>query len=140
VSGNQLDYGIVAGIAAIVAFDLRARPSYAGLDEATVGSAGSAPALQPVPGKITVFDLWADWCAPCRELDERLAALARAHPDRIAIRKLDVVDGDSAAWSRYLAPAGFDLPHVKVYTADGSLAFEKTASPAELVRAIEALL
>jgi thiol-disulfide isomerase/thioredoxin len=93
-----------------------------------------------VPGRITVFDLWAAWCAPCRELDDRLAALARAHPERLAVRKLDVVDSDGAGWRRYLAPGSFDLPHVKAYDADGRLRFERTASPAELVRAIEELL
>lgn len=31
------------------------------------------------------------------ELDDRLAALARRYPDRLAVRTLDVVDNDSAA-------------------------------------------
>src|SRR5690606_40426700 len=83
-------------------FDLARKPSYRNTDHGVLGRAGTAPDLVPVPGKITVFDLWAEWCAPCRELDERLSQLARAHPDRIAIRKLDVVDTESAAWKRYL--------------------------------------
>ena len=140
VSGNQLDYGVVAGLGVVATFDLGRRASWRGADHGVVGPAGSAPELVPVPGRITVFDLWAAWCAPCRELDDRLAALARAHPDRLAVRKLDIVDPDSAAWRRHLAPGGFDLPHVKVYGADGVLRFERTAPPAELARAIEALL
>ncbi len=137
VTGTQLDYGIVAGLGIVAAFDVKPRASYKGLDEQTVGPAGSATPVTPVLGKITVFDLWADWCAPCRELDERMAALARRYPDRIAVRKLEVVDSDSEGWKAFLAPGKFDLPHVKVYGTDGRLLFEKTASPAELVKAVE---
>ena len=140
VSGTQLDYGLVLGFGVVATFDLVKRASWSGLDHETIAPPGTAAELRPVPGRITVFDLWADWCAPCRELDRRLEALARAHPDRLAIRKLDVIDGDSAAWQRHLAPGSFDLPHVKVFGADGALVFERTAPPAELVRAIEALL
>ena len=140
VTGAQLDYGVVAGIGLVSTFDLAPRASWHGLDEATLGTAGTAPRLAPVAGRITVFDLWAAWCAPCRELDAKLVALARRYPDRIAVRKLDVVDNDSAAWTTYLAPGGFSLPHVKVYRDDGSLVFERTASPDELVRAIEQAL
>ena len=137
VTGNQLDYGIVAGLGVVMSFDLKRRPSYRGLDLAVVGPPGSATPVTPVPGKITVFDLWADWCAPCRELDERMVALAKRYPDRIAVRKLEVVDSDTAAWKIFLAPGKFDLPHVKVYGVDGVLLFEKTAPPADLARAVE---
>ena len=140
VVGSQLDYGVVAGIGIVGTFDLARRPSWRGLDRETVGPAGRAAALVPVTGRITVFDLWAEWCAPCRELDDKLAVLASAHPDRLAVRKLDVIDNDSAAWKQLLAPGTFELPHVKVFAADGTLLFERTAPPAELVRAIEAVL
>lgn len=140
VKGNQLDYGIVAGLGLVMSFDLKRRPSYRGLDSAVVGPAGSATPVTPVPGKVTVFDLWADWCAPCRELDERMAALAKRYPDRLAVRKLEVVDSDTAAWKTFLAPGKFDLPHVKVYSPDGALLFERTAPPADLVRAVEEAL
>jgi thiol-disulfide isomerase/thioredoxin len=140
IDGTQLDYGLVAGVGIAASFDVARRPSWHGADRDTAGPAGSGEDLVPVPGRITVFDLWAEWCAPCRELDERLAALARAHPERLAIRKLDVVDPDSAAWRRHLAPGKFELPHVKVYDADGRLLLERTAPPAELARAVEELL
>jgi len=140
IEGTQLDYGLVGGIGVAAALDVAPRRSWRGLDHDTAGPAGSAPDLVPVPGRITVFDLWAEWCAPCRELDDRLAALARAHPDRLAVRKLDVVDTDSPAWKRHLAPNRFELPHIKVYGADGRLLLERTAPPAELARAVEELL
>jgi thiol-disulfide isomerase/thioredoxin len=140
VTGAQLDYGVVAGVGLVTTFDLAPRTSWHGLDEATLGAAGTAPGLAPVAGRITVFDLWAAWCGPCRELDAKLVALARRYPERIAVRKLDVVDNDSAAWTTYLAPGGFSLPHLKVYRDDGSLVFERTAPPDELVRAVEQAL
>ncbi len=140
VTGTQLDYGIVAGLGVVMSFDLRRRPSYRGLDLAVVGPPGSATPVTPVLGKITVFDLWADWCGPCRDLDERLLALVKRYPDRIAVRKLDVVDPESAAWRAFLAPGAFDLPHLKVYAPDGRLLFERTAPPEQLVRAVEAAL
>ncbi|MCW5806063.1 MAG: thioredoxin family protein [Deltaproteobacteria bacterium] len=141
VAGSQLDYGPVIGFGVVGTFDTARRASYGRtVDHAVVAPAGSGADLVPVPGRITVFDLWAEWCPPCRELDERLAALARAHPDRLAIRKLDVVDTDSAAWQRHLAPGKFDLPHVKVYGADGRLLFERSAAPPDLAKAIEELL
>ena len=138
--GQQLDYDLIAGLSVIGTYDVRARPSYAGADARPFGDPGTAPPLVPVAGKITVFDLWADWCAPCRDLDARLAVLANRYPDRLAIRKLDVVDTESLAWTTYLAPGSFELPHLKVYGADGALIFEASAPPEELIKRLEALL
>jgi len=137
VVGPQLDFDVVVGLSVVGTFDLKKRASWDGLDHAVLGEPGTAAQLMTVPGRITVVDLWASWCAPCRELDERLNALARRFPDRLAVRKLDVVDTDSAAWAKYLEPGEFVLPHIKVYGADGALLFERTAPPAELVRAVE---
>ena len=109
-------------------------------DIADLTDTGEAVELDPVAGKITVFDFWATWCVPCRALDTRLRALARRHPDRLAIRRINVVDWDSPASERYLTPGRFNLPHLVVKRADGSLALEKSAPPAELVADVERLL
>lgn len=140
VVGPQLDFDVVVSLSVVGTFDLKKRASWDGLDHAVLGEPGTAAPLTTVPGRITVVDLWASWCAPCRELDDGLNALARRYPEALAIRKLDVVDTDSAAWAAYLEPRGFVLPHIKVYGADGALLFERTAPPAELVRAVEEAL
>lgn len=45
-----------------------------------------------VPGKYTVFDFYAAWCPPCRVLSPALERLASGQIDRLAIRKVDIVD------------------------------------------------
>ena len=68
-----------------------------------------------VAGKFTVFDVYADWCGPCRDVDARLREIVSKRAD-VAVRKLNVVDFDS--------PLAKDLaidmlPYVIVYTPEG---------------------
>lgn len=111
-------------------------------DIVDLAPSGAAVPLVPVKGKLTIFDLWAPWCGPCKTLDPALAALAKRHP-HVALRKLDVVDWDSEAAAKYLTPGGFDLPHVKIFDANGKLIFEQTPKAGQLpayIRAIEQLV
>jgi thiol-disulfide isomerase/thioredoxin len=118
--------------------DHPAAVDWAGLDMQDATTDGSAVPLVPVIGKITVFDFWASWCKPCKVLERGLAELARRHPDRIAVRKLNVIDDDSAASKKYIGK--YTLPHIKVYGVDGALLWERSAPPLELVGAVAALL
>jgi copper chaperone CopZ/thiol-disulfide isomerase/thioredoxin len=81
------------------------------------GSAvGPLPKLA-VPGKYTVFDVFAEWCGPCREVDERLRQVVVQRAD-VAIRKLNVRDFDTPL-ALELGSAFETLPYVVVLTPKG---------------------
>jgi thiol-disulfide isomerase/thioredoxin len=116
-----------------------------GIDLATYGAPGEDRDLLPVPGpgKLTIFDFRADWCRACHQLDPVLLALARAYPDRVAIRRIEIVDWESPASLRYLVPTGTAIPHLKVMDERGTLLLERTTDgrgPRPLVEAIRQLL
>ena len=91
-----------------------------GADVLTLTKDGSAVGPLPklaVAGKYTVFDVYAEWCGPCREVDERLRKLALERKD-VAFRKLNVRDFDTPL-ARELGPDFETLPHVVVLTPGG---------------------
>lgn len=114
-----------------------AHPDTTGLDVADVGKPGEAVELMPALGKITIFDFWAAWCQPCKVLEPALVEIARAHPDIVAIRRIDTVDWDSAAVARHLTPGGFNLPHLKVFDASGRMMLEESSGTGTLEALIE---
>jgi copper chaperone CopZ len=96
-------------------------PEYpAGTDVAWLSRDGSAVGPLPrlrVAAKYTVFDVYADWCGPCRAVDERLREIVAARPD-VAVRKLNVVDFESPL-GRELGSRLEALPYVVVFTPSG---------------------
>lgn len=70
-----------------------------------------------VPGKYTVFDVFAEWCGPCREVDARLQKVVAQRAD-VAIRKLNVRDFDTPL-ALELGSAFETLPYVVVLTPKG---------------------
>jgi len=70
-----------------------------------------------VPGKYTVFDVYADWCGPCRTVDERLRDLVGKRAD-VAVRKLNVVDFESPL-GKELGSRLEALPYLIVFTPSG---------------------
>ena len=70
-----------------------------------------------LPGKYTVFDVYADWCGPCRVVDAKLRELTETRRD-IAVRKLNVVDFESPL-ARELGAKLKALPYVVVFSPDG---------------------
>lgn len=82
-------------------------------DGSAVGPLGNLA----VPGKYTVFDVFAEWCGPCREVDERLRQVVTRRTD-VAIRKLNVRDFDTPL-ALELGSAFETLPYVVVITPNG---------------------
>jgi thiol-disulfide isomerase/thioredoxin len=70
-----------------------------------------------VPGKVTLFDFYAVWCAPCRKIDAHVFALLGKRGD-LALRKLNVVSWETPLAQRYLKSIP-NLPYVLVYGKDG---------------------
>jgi copper chaperone CopZ len=96
-------------------------PEYpAGADVLWLSRDGSA--VGPLPklraaSKYTVFDVYADWCGPCRTVDERLRDIVGKRPD-VAVRKLNVVDFESPL-GKELGSRLEALPYLIVFTPAG---------------------
>ncbi|HVR69312.1 MAG TPA: cation transporter [Vicinamibacteria bacterium] len=92
----------------------------AGADVATLVRDGAAVGPLDrlrVPARYTVFDVYADWCGPCRQVDERLRQIVADRAD-VAVRKLNVVDFDTPL-ARELGSRFEALPYVIVFSPSG---------------------
>lgn len=67
-------------------------------------------------GKYTVIDFYAAWCPPCRVIGPALERLAAAESERLAIRKVDIVDWTMPVAEQYQIES---LPHLMLYGPDG---------------------
>ena len=72
-------------------------------------------------GKITIFDFYADWCAPCRVFSPKVEHFIKNNPN-IALRKVDIVNWKSEISKQltknYKIPA---LPFTLIFSAKGKL-------------------
>ncbi len=90
-----------------------------GFDVLEIAKAGEVVELEPhlAAGKVTVFDFYAIWCEPCREVDKHMVDVLGKHDD-VALRKIDIIDWDSEAAKHHMKTAT-SLPYVIVYGRDG---------------------
>lgn len=91
-----------------------------GADLAELSRQGEdVPSLEAhaVKGKVTVFDFYAVWCAPCRKIDAHVFALLGKRND-LALRKLNVVSWETPLARRYLKDVP-GLPYLLVHGKDG---------------------
>jgi hypothetical protein len=71
------------------------------------------------PGKVTIFDFYAEWCSPCALITPELEKLARTRPEEVALRKVDVIGwGSDASIHQEIE----FLPYLAVVDADGNVA------------------
>jgi len=81
------------------------------------GSAVGPLEKHRAPAKYTVFDIYAEWCGPCRMVDARLREIVAVRKD-VAVRKLNVVDFDSRL-AQELGPGLRMLPYLVVFSPEG---------------------
>lgn len=90
---------------------------------AVVGQKSQVPevAALPVPGKVTIVDYWATWCAPCLELSPKLDSFAASRPAMdVVIRKIEATEWGAAQWAHYL-PDAPGLPVLDIFDGAGIL-------------------
>ena len=107
-------------------------------DVADLVLAGEARPLVPVVGKWTVFDFWATWCESCGVLDARLRDLAHDRED-VAVRRVNIVDLDSPISKAELVGVT-TLPRVRVVDPRGTVVYEASGTPTEIMDAIAKLI
>lgn len=77
-----------------------------------------------VPGKVVVFDFYADWCGPCKVLGPQLETLVQEHAD-VILRKIDIVDWNTPVVKQH----GINfVPNVHVYNTQGQRVGNPTSS------------
>jgi thiol-disulfide isomerase/thioredoxin len=116
-------------------------PVPAGADVRDLSAAEALAGLErhAAPGRVTVFDFQAPWCAPCRNLEGHLRLRLAAEPD-LAVRRIDVPSWEGPIVDRYLADIP-GLPYVILYDRDGRRAADLAQfEPAELDLVLDGLL
>ncbi|MFH1063189.1 MAG: thioredoxin family protein [Candidatus Omnitrophota bacterium] len=70
-----------------------------------------------VPGKITLLDFYADWCAPCKQLSPYLEKLANSDKD-VYLRKVNIVKWGTPVTKQFSINS---VPDVRVFDRYGRM-------------------
>ena len=84
------------------------------------------------PHKYTVFMFYADWCAPCGPLKEKLGELVN-HVNNMALREIDIVNLENPLVKYYKLPA---IPFFLIYGPDGNFLERGPMLSKELLKTI----
>jgi len=86
--------------------------------------------------KPVLVDFWADWCAPCRQLEPILEELSRQFEGQVTFTSVDTNQNTGVAMSQDIRT----LPTIKIYK-DGNVvqAFIGSATKMKLRQALEAV-
>lgn len=88
------------------------------------------------PGKITIFDFWAEWCGPCHLLTPKLERLV-LEQNTVALRTIDITKWESPVGKQmtkqFKLPA---LPYVRIYGPQGEFLGEVVGNDFEKVKQI----
>jgi len=84
------------------------------------------------PYRYTVFMFYADWCAPCGPLKEKLGELAN-RVNNMALREIDIVNLENPLVKYYNLPA---IPFFLIYGPDGNFLERGPMISKELLKTI----
>jgi len=84
------------------------------------------------PRKYTVFMFYADWCAPCKPLKEKLGELAE-RVNNMALREINIINLENPLVKYYNIPA---IPYFLIYGPDGNFLERGPMLSKELLKTI----
>jgi thiol-disulfide isomerase/thioredoxin len=105
---------------------------------AVIAHSGEAVDLDrhAVPGGVTVFDFYADWCGPCKRIAPRLEELVRDR-DGVFLRKINIKNWKTPVVRKYGIRS---IPAIWIYGPDGRLEKKNVRGLTAIRKTVDSLL